>query len=402
MTVVNYDGGLLGGAPSGSFLNNSFLVSEAIADCSNELNVINQRITETDFILFFNRANKYFMSSYKMPTTQRVQDYLVFNGVREYSLPTDFVGMMQLERPYELDQQNFLHGTEKNFMRWMANNQTAYKFDMESQLLMINFNDGDKMAIHNLNSVTDNGTWTLIGDGSNLVSDNQYSTDGNGALKFGAVYAAGTATLTNSTMNTVDMTAFIDNGFIFTDVYNSSDTNLTSIKIRIGTDASNYYEMTATNRYNGQGLSKSYGQIGFDMSSKTTTGAPTITNISYVQFIVAIPVGYTGTIRLDNLFSANPVYFTLPYYSLYNVKDSSDNYKEKVTVTSDKILCPTEFYEAFTYKVCEMGAALKLGDQAEANYFMNKFAEKEVELRAKFPKLEPRITTTYFKNWNKF
>jgi len=382
-------------------MSNQILISDAIQDCSNELNIIGQRVTETDFILFFNRANKYFMSSYKMPTTQRVQDYLVFNGVREYSLPTDFVGMMQLERPYEQEQQNFLHGTQKNFMRWMQNNQTAYKFDKENQLLMVNYNEGESMIIHNLDSITDNGTWAVSGDGLNLAVDEQYTT-GTGSLRFSTTYATGTAILTNSTINPIDLTDYIDNGFLFLDVFNPSDTNLTSINIKIGSDASNYYSVSSITRYNGQGIGKSFGQVGFDLSTKTTVGSPVLTANTYIEITITIPVGYSGVIRVDNLFVANPTYFTLPYYSLYNIKDLTGIYKEKITTTSDYLLCPAEFYEAITYKVCEQAAALKLSDQAEANYFLNKCGEKEVELRAKYPKQEPRNSTTYYKNWNKF
>lgn len=380
----------------------SFTVVNEIANCQNELNVINQRITETDWILFFNRANKYFMTSYKMPTTQRVQDFLIFNGVREYPLPTDFVGHINLERPYDLTQNNFYHTTESNFIRWMQDNWSAIKFDKENQLLMINYTDGTTISVNEMDSLTANGTWSASGDASSLAVDGQYYTSGDYSLRFTATYSTGTATLTNSTMNAIDFTDYIANGFAFIDVYNSSTTPITSMTLRFGSDASNYYQVSATTRYNGQTIGKGFGQVGFDLSGKTTVGSPTVTAINYVLINFTLPSGFTATIRVDNLIVALPTYFTMPYYSLYNIKSNAGTYQESITSTSDTVLCPAEFNEAYTYKVCALGALLKLQDANEANYFEAQAAEKEANLRSLYPNQQARVQTTYYKNWKTF
>ena len=382
----------------------SFLVADSIQDCQNELNVIDQRLTQDDWLLFHNRTNKYFMTSYKMPTTQRVQDYLIFNSVREYQLPTGFVGMMNLERPYELDQQNFYHGTQANFIRWTQENWSAIKFDKETEILMLNYLQGDKMVVQPLSDLTSNGTFVVAGDGSALAIDKQYYTAGEGSMRMTVTGSTGQLTLTGTGITAFDLTDYITNGYTFLDVFNSSTTvPLTSIQIRIGSDASNYYQTAAvTTRYNGQTLQGSFGQVGFDFTQKTTTGSPTLTALTYIQIIINFPTTFNGTLRVDNLFVANPIYFTLPYYSLYNVKTSANAYQEKVTATSDTLMCPVEFNEAFTYKICAMGALLKLSDATMANYFENKASEKEADLRAKYPNQEKRTQTTYYKNWNKF
>lgn len=380
----------------------SFAIQDASQDCQNELNIIDQRVTPTDFLLFFNRANKYFMSSYKMPTTQRVQDYLLFNTVREYPLPADFVGMMNMERPYELDQQNFMHSTEANFMRWMQENWSAIKFDKELKLLMMNYLTGDKMVIHNLSDLTTNGTWVAGGDASNLVIDGQYYTAGNGSMRVTVTGATGSMTLTGTGISKFDLTQYINNGFEFLDVYNSNPSPIWNIQLRIGSDASNYYQTTATTRYNGQSMDYSFGQVGFDLTAKTTVGTPVLTALTYVKITVNFDPTFSGTLRFDNLFVANPTYFKMPYYSLYNVKTNAGVYQEKATAQSDTILCPAEFDQAFTYKVCEMVSALKLKDPSRVNYFMQKGAEAEADLKVNYPCQNKRSQITYYRRWNTF
>jgi hypothetical protein len=65
-------------------------------------------------------------------------------------------------------------------------------------------------------------------------------------------------------------------------------------------------------------------------------------------------------------------------------------------------MCPFEAEEAYTYKVAEFAAVLKLNDDKEANYFRGELAPKEAYLRSKFPSQEPRINNTYFRQPNRF
>jgi len=381
----------------------SFLISDAIQDCSQELNIIGQKVSQSDFILFFNRANKYFFTNYKIPTTQKEQDMLVFDNVFEYPIPTDFVGFTELERPYDMTQPKFRHSTEKEVVHTVGGNRTAFKFNRDTQFLMIDYGQpspdtGNNLGANYLNtcdSPTDNGTWTVSGDGSNLAADQQYFTQGSGSLRFLVTYSSGVTTLVNSTMNPVDISDFITAGFVFLDLFNPNNTAVTSVRIRIGSDALNYYESTATTRYRGDSIGQSFGQIGFDMSQKTTVGSPNNQSTTYVQVVITQP-DQGGLYRLDNIFIANPTFFKLPYYSKYNVKANDGTYKEKVTETGDTLLCPMDFDEAFTYKVCELAASLKLSDPAEANYFRGELDPKEAGLRSKYPSGEPRTNVSYY------
>ena len=388
----------------------SIQVSKIIQDVSQEINIVGQKVSQDDFYLFTNRANKYFLTNYKLPTVERNAAFLVFPNVFEYALFPDFTGFIELERPYDLAQPRFLHNTQKEIVHNLTGNKTAYKFQAENQFLIVNY--GTPEIIDNTNflsviqlnqcdSITDNGTWTVSGDGSNLAIDKQYFTEGSGALRFQVTGATGFTTLECTNMNPVDLTNWLTSGFNFLDFFNPNITPVTSIRFRVGTDASNYYEMTATTRYRGDSIGQYYGQVGFDMSMKLTVGTLDIANTKYLQIYINHGV-VNGIFRVDNIFASNPTYFSLPYYSKYNIKALDGSYKELVTTSDDIVLCPFEADEALTYKVAEFCAVLKMNDDAEANYFRQELMPKEAYLRSKYPSGEPRTDSVYYRQPNRF
>lgn len=381
----------------------SFQVSQLIQDVSQELNIIGQRVTTDDFLLFSNRTNKYFYTNYTMPTAQRNREYLLFSGVYEYPLPDDFASIGEFERPFNFISPNFYTTRQREFMHWLEGNQNAFKFDKELATLLVNWTGGDQSLVNGCDTVDQNGVWVASGDASNAQTDQQYFVEGTGAIRFTVTYSGGQAILTVADMPQVDISQYTTQGFLFLNIDNQNDVDLPSVTIRIGTDALNYYEMTSTERYSGTPINKGYGAIGFDFSNKTTEGTPTDTNTVYFQIALNLTSGANdGVYRLDNIFCANPVLFNLPYYSKYNVKSQDGVYKEKVTEVGDYILCPFVADEAYTYKVAEMCAMLKLQDEAEAMYFRGELIPKELAIRAEYPRQTNRVQSTWYPNANSF
>src|ERR1035437_10014232 len=117
----------------------SLLVSQAIQDANQNLRLVGQRLGDADYILYLHQANQYFNTTYKMPTAQRQMDLLLFPGVLEYGLPTDFLGMFQPERPYNFFSPAFTAQTETALMNYLYGNTVAMKWDHENPFLLINF-----------------------------------------------------------------------------------------------------------------------------------------------------------------------------------------------------------------------------------------------------------------------
>ena len=379
----------------------SILVSTLISECQQELSIIGQRVSDTNFILFVNRANKHFMSGYKMPTSERQSDLLLFSGVYEYPLPLDFVAIMPPRKPYGNFSPTFSHETPRSLARDLSGRKTAIKHDRETAFLVVQDSEGGAQQIHDCGSLTENGTWTVSGDGSALALDEQIFTEGEGSLRFTVTGAGGTTTLVNSTLSTpIDLTDYLTQGTAFLDLQcpSGNTTALTSVRLRLGSDSTNYYEFTATTRHRGNTILGSWGPISFNMADKTTTGTPTDTVADYIQVLITHGTsGINGTYRMDNLFLALPTYYQLPYYSKENIKSSANVYQESVTVTSDTILCPVEFNEAYIYKTLELAAVEKMKDQALANYFRGELEPKERALKSQFPVQQARTQNIWYR-----
>lgn len=380
----------------------SFLASELIEDVSQELSIIGQRVSESDFLLFINRANKYFYTNYTMPTAQRNMQYLLFSGVYEYPAPSDFASIGEFERPFEFLSPNFLTTRQREFMHWLQGNQNAFKFNKEKATLLVNWTGGEQSIVNGCDTVDQNGTWVASGDASNAQTDQQYFVQGTGALRFTVTHSSGQAVITNTDMPQIDISQYTEQGFLFLDIDNPNDEDISSISVKIGTDSSNYYQMSATQRYSGTTIGQNWGAIGFDFSQKTTVGTPTDTNTVYVEITLSVTAVNNGTYRLDNIFCANPIMFNLPYYSIYNIKGQDGTYKEKVTETGDEILCPFIADEAYSYKVGEFACVLKLQDSDGAAYFREQLTPKELALRAEYPRQTNRVQTNYYPYANDF
>lgn len=381
----------------------SLSVSTAIEELNQELTNNGIRVSNTNWLLFLKRANKYFLSNYKMPTAERETDLLLYNGVYEYALPSDCLNIIEPKKPYGNYSPNFIHQTVREYVHYPYGRITAIRFDRENKYLVAQDTTGSSLKVHECNDTDDNGTWTVSGDGSSLVQDQNIYTEGSGSLKWQITGSGGTTTLVNSTMTAVNLTDYKDRGRIFLDLQcpSTNTAALTSVRLRIGSDASNYYEMTATTRFRGNTILGGWGLIGFDFSSYTTTGTPDVTNIDYVQVLITHGTsGINGSYRLDNIFAALPVYYQLPYYSTSNVKADDGTYKENVTASGDTILCPTAFEEALIYKALELAAVERFKNSGLANYAREELDRVSAGLMSEFPSQKSKIQSSWYKRTN--
>jgi hypothetical protein len=382
----------------------SYQISALIEDCQRELNIIDDTIDEGDFLLFANNANEYFRTTFKLPTTEAQADLVLYRWVQEYSLPSDFLSIIEPKRPSSFFSPRFTHGTEKAISMWPFGNNTAIKWNRETPVLVATVEDGQSSLIQGCDSLTEGGTWAISGDGGSLVVDQQIKVEGDGSLRFVVTPSGGTTTLTCTNASQFDITDYINEGRLFLDLQcpSTNTTAIASVRVRIGNDASNYYQATATTRHNGSSIMGGWGPISFDYANVTATGTVTQSECDYIQVLITHgTTGVSGTYRLDKIFLSIGTYFFLPYYSRYNIKTASSTYQEKATATTDTIMAPGEFDIAIRYKVCELAAAQRLQNATLANKFTNELVPKEFALTANYPRQNSLIQTVRFKRINR-
>lgn len=180
---------------------------------------------------------------------------------------------------------------------------------------------GDVSPILTATTTTD-GTWVGATAISNVATDLYEHFDLGSSVSFD--YSGTTGTLTVTGFNPIDLTRFRNRSAVVWNMYMASVTSWTSMTIKVGTDASNYYTGSVTTDYLGRVPTASvWNKFKVAWSALTTVGSPTITNITYFQLTLAFSVNPSATgFRIENIFATENVPITFTYYTSNMVTDS--------------------------------------------------------------------------------
>lgn len=376
----------------------SFVVSDFISDNQQRSNTVGQRLADADFRLFLNDAVDYFYTNLKIPTAQRQTSLIAYPGVLEYPLPSDFQALITPKRPYSMHSPSFNHTTERDFVHWPYGRTTSIRFNGAQQILILQETAG---RVSGVDSCDDISGWSTFGDASGLYLDDQVFSSGQGSLAFVVTPSGGTYGLSRTLVQALDLTDFKSKAKLFLDLF-LPETNTVAtptLTVRIGNDASNYWESSASVAFNGQSLATGLVQVGFDLATATPVGSPSLTDVDYF-FFQGQDDGTSataGTYRLDNIFIAQGTYYQIPYYSQYVIQDVSGAWKRKVTSNDDTVVCPPDCDLAIQFKCMEQACAVRLKDSPLANYWKGQLKPKEQQIKAKYPSMEVKNQTDYYK-----
>jgi len=221
---------------------------------------------------------------------------------------------------------------KKTEFKYLSNNKfdsdsvysykTAIKTEDQKKYLRLKYT-GETLQLHDLASVTANGTWVGASAISNVEQDLYESFSGLGSLKFD--YSGTSGTLTISDMTAQNVTRYAQRSKIYFDVYLQSVTNFTSITVKVGSSASDYITAAITTDYLGNALVVGWNRLVLDWNGTTTVvGTPDETAFDYVQFTVAYSSNpSTVSNRIENLFISENVPVVLEYYANFMCYDVS-------------------------------------------------------------------------------
>jgi hypothetical protein len=185
-------------------------------------------------------------------------------------------------------------------------------------------------VLQNFVSLTENGTVTVAGDGSNAsISDVWFLTD-NASLAFDITQATGTTTVTSVMTGTQikDISDITADGAFTASLFIPPELvgKITNIKLRLGNDSGNYIEGTVTsNSYSGQFV-QGFNDVIFSRRAMTTTGTVDDTAISFLQVRTAHTMESAAVakgVRLDNVKASRGSGVLFSYYSKYMFIDAT-------------------------------------------------------------------------------
>lgn len=286
----------------------------------------------------------------------------LFNDDYQYTCPTDLKGIKIIGlQPQNMDRSDFQSWnlvSEEEFDRRKQGQGNLLSFsdrDFTRKLLIAAYVDEDSSVVDPLDDSTG---WAAFGDAVNIATDYQQFIKSSGSIKFGISAVGGTTAGIYKTVSPYDLTDFLSNGSIFVWTWITSPTDLTNFKIRLGSDDSNYYEMTTAVTNEGLDFTVGWNLLRFDFADKTTTGTPDDDACDYVALYMTKAVSKISETdyRFDHIILQNGQYHNLIYYSKYPWQSSTGAYKANSTADTDYINVDEEEYSMILEKLVEHAA----------------------------------------------
>lgn len=211
-------------------------------------------------------------------------------------------------------------------------------------------------------------TWTLSGGATNLVVDNLYSVSDSGSSLRIDLSGSSPGFLTNVsdafTVAASTLSDWVSAASFFLWVYQpKSATDITTVKLRIGSDANNYYEMTGVIHFGSQ--QQGWNLFRFDWVNATKVGNPNSTSLSYARVELDYPTPVLG-VRLNNLFASLPKIWEIGYYSKF-LFNNAGTWQDTVADYSTTINLDTASYNLYLYEVALEASQQVMGKDALAD-----------------------------------
>lgn len=330
----------------------------------------------------------------------------LFNEIYQYTCPTD----LKAQKIISLTPQTMVRDLHQN---WELTSEDEFdrRKDTDTNLLafsdrdftrklLVSYNaDDNGFVVSTLDALTGGGSWVLFGDGTNLTVDNDQYVKGSASINWDISAAGGTtAGIQASDIPTFDLTDYASSGSVFVWAWITSATNLTNFIIRLGSDSSNYYSMTATTTNEGLAFAAGWNLIRFDFSGKTTTGTPDDDACDYAVIYMTKTAGKVSETdyRFDHIIVKSGQIFDLIYYSKYLWQNSSGTYLEDSTADTDLLNADTEEYNLIIEK-CTEWAAREIRESEDAIFASQRFDKLVKEYRKNYrgERIAPQNTYYY-------
>lgn len=312
----------------------------------------------------FERVGRQTCTLLDIPETTFRQNFTLYDGVTDYAAPSGLFGTAEVDiRPqgttrYINDTVQKEDGAQFDREKgWIADSTiTAVEFDNGTGIIrVVSPNPTPRI---DLDSMTDDTGWTAAGSASALTTDESILWQSPASLRF-TLTGASTGTLTK-TINSADLTDYKNVGVAFLALRLTTGADLTSVTLKLGSDSSNYYSVTATAAFLKAFADLDWMLVSFDFSTASTTGTPDITKIAYAQ------LSFTTTATEANVWCGD-LWISLPYPSELLYKDcalfaptGSTTYQNTITADTDSIIFTDEAFSIYEIK-CAQEIALQQG-----------------------------------------
>lgn len=301
----------------------------------------------------FERAAATFIQKADVLEASGREGIMLYDRVDTYPAPTTMFGGALIDiRPQGVERNIWDDVQKMPMMRFdQTKNVTpsGYKVTFETRTTTLLMRIAQNFAEQSItiDSMNDTDDWTLSGNGMGLAKDSTVYYHQPASLRFNLPTAGSQALMTKTLDNALDLTGYEGVGVVFLAIYMPSATHITSLRLRLGSSAAAYYEITETEGFLGAFYANDFLLVAFDLAGVASTGTPDFSAVDYVQ----VAINYDGTavpnVRLGDLFIALPSPHEVLFYSPAVFVNGSNAPSESITDDSDEILFRTAAYNIY-------------------------------------------------------
>lgn len=366
----------------------------------------NNQITNLDGVI--DRAARQLILDVDPQETKRIVEFTnpIFSSVYDYAVPVDLKGNKVIDiRPQvnRTTQDVYLQKYNQNFdvqKGWLPANDFTIQFNTAIKTIRINSPFLQQGVIINLaDSITQNGTWVVGGGAQTLTVDNVNYVAGSGSLKFNLAAGLASGFLENSTFETVDLTNHLNQSTLFLFTYLPTASSVSSVELRWGTDAANYYTRTTTVTQQNTAFQNGWNLLAFNWAGSTVVGAPDPSSIGYLRVIWNYNATLQTGMRLNNTISQLGSILEIEYYSKFLFRDfATGAFQETVTSDTNLINLDTESYNLLLYQVVLMAVQQSFGQDSsyDTTYFATAYREGIERYKAMYKSELQKPQITYY------
>jgi len=284
----------------------------------------------------------------------------IHDDVYNYSLPSDYKKIIDLipqNRRELLDSANRNLAERFDLRKALVNKTVSIEGSEGTKIIRINWRSRTPKTLNELNTLTANGTWAIVGTASGLVADSIDYVSGSGSLRVDlAVTGDG---IQNTSMTSIDLIDEDEVGdfHLRFKIQNSADlAKLTSVTLVWGNDLTTAFwtGVAQTTQADGTAFKVGWNEIKVPWQTATETGTVAPATIDSLKVTFAITAAINN-IQIDNITCSIGRNFDMKYYSKFLIKNTAGTWITKTTSDDDTIVLDNDaiqLYELETLIIC--------------------------------------------------
>ncbi len=226
------------------------------------------------------------------------------------------------------------------------------------------------LVLNDVNSLSENGSWNVGGNITNLRLDRLNHITGKASLAFDIGNTSTTGFIENFTMRAVDIHEYLNTGAAFLWLSFPIPIAVISVQLTMGSDSANLntdiYTSTVNQPHDNNQFITGWNLLKYMLNNLNSVGNPNPKAITYIRFdittdgIQAIP-----NCNVDNLVARKGVVYYMLYNSQYCIIDPlTGAWKQRTNNPSDQLPL-----EEDTYSILMLETALAVQAEIYANNF---------------------------------